>query len=1066
MRPAHIVITGLLFCLICIAAPSLGSAPLAQLIEKTQTHGGLIVYIGSKSGDEIASLYPNNRYLVQVLSTKAEAIDRCRAFLEKENLYGPVSVTRFDGEHLPYVDNMVNLLIAEDLFSLSEKEMLRVVCPGGSMCLLRNKTWTIKTKAHPASIDEWSHFLHDASNNAVASDREVGPPRRLQWQCGPYWTRSHEFLSSLCTMVSAGGRIFYIFDEGITGMTDAPLPERWMLIARDAFNGVLLWKRPLPCWGSQSWKRRALRSIPQTSQKSLVASQDRVYITRGEESVLSILDAATGTVISSCPGTKGTDELRLSEGVVVLQKNRKQLMALDGTTGNTLWEHATAVQPLTLTVHKGNVAVKSGKTIVCFGLHDGKKRWQVPQKEPVKLMLADGGKLFLLERKGLRALSLDKGAALWKIEQRVTRNELFAADGTLWYWNVMTIEGRDAATGKRTHRINPADVFTKGHHLRCYQSKATDRFLITPNRGVEFVSIQGEENTQNDWLRGPCGYGIMPCNGLLYAPPNPCFCYPGVKLPGFNVLAPAPAEPPVKTDSPRLATGPAFRSKKEKTHGTILKKRTQSHDDWPMYRHDQRRSGASLCTLSPRVDKKWEVDLSGKLTPPVVAGSVLYVSLKNKHRIEAINIDTGKKLWRFTAGGPVDSPPAVSDGFVVFGCADGNVYCLIAEDGALVWRFRAAPSERKIVSFGNLESPWRVHGSVLIVNDTVYFTAGRSTHLDGGIHIYGLSLEDGGVRHHYTLNTWARTRKDAENKPFIPGYHMEGARSDILVCQGGALFLGQYKFNLKLERLETPYVLPGENKKGQVLDVTDAPYSASDRQPDQDYETHQRQWLERTQKDLMESLRTKFGGISLGRQEMGMHLVPTGGFLDASWFNRTYWMYASFWPGYYLAHRGAKTGQLLVVGPKKTYALQAYPSRNLQSPLFTPGKKGYLLFADSNESDPALDRQTQETTKGTGYTRTRPPEWFSWVPVRIRSMVLTRHCLFAAGPPDVLDPEDVMGSFEGRKGAQLCSFSPETGKQLSKTKLDDLPVFDGLIAAGGRLFLCTQTGKVLCFENP
>jgi hypothetical protein len=195
---------------------------------------------------------------------------------------------------------------------------------------------------------------------------------------------------------------------------------------------------------------------------------------------------------------------------------------------------------------------------------------------------------------------------------------------------------------------------------------------------------------------------------------------------------------------------------------------------------------------------------------------------------------------------------------------------------------------------------------------------------------------------------------------------------------------------------------------------------------------------------------------------MGRHVLTTGGFLDDSWFNRTFWMYADTWPGYYLAHRGAKTGHLLVVGPEKTYAVQAYPSRNLQSPLFTPGTRGYLLFADTNDHQPVLDHRTRGTTKGWGFTRGKPPVWHDWVPVRIRAMVLAGKRLFVAGPPDVVDPDDPMAAFEGRKGAVLHARSAADGKVLAERKLDAPPVFDGLIAAAGRLFMCTTNGRVVC----
>lgn len=86
-------------------------------------------------------------------------------------------------------------------------------------------------------------------------------------------------------------------------------------------------------------------------------------------------------------------------------------------------------------------------------------------------------------------------------------------------------------------------------------------------------------------------------------------------------------------------------------------------------------------------------------------------------------------------------------------------------------------------------------------------------------------------------------------------------------------------------------------------------------------------------------------------------------------------MYSDNWPGFYHGHRGAKTGQFLVVGPERTYALQAFHERNRESPRFTPQTRGYLLIADRNDSEPVLDFKTRGATKGLGYTRTQPPVW-------------------------------------------------------------------------------------------
>ena len=53
-------------------------------------------------------------------------------------------------------------------------------------------------------------------------------------------------VTSMTAMVSAAGRVFYVMDEG--PVASIQLPPEPFLTARDAFNGTVLWKRPLRDW--------------------------------------------------------------------------------------------------------------------------------------------------------------------------------------------------------------------------------------------------------------------------------------------------------------------------------------------------------------------------------------------------------------------------------------------------------------------------------------------------------------------------------------------------------------------------------------------------------------------------------------------------------------------------------------------------------------------------------------------------------------------------------------------------------------------------------------------------
>jgi len=1043
-----------------------------QILASSGVRGGLVVHLGCGDGKLTASLRANDSYIVQGLDADAANIAKARDSIRQAGLYGKVSAAQWSGKSLPYADNLVNLLVADDLGKVPMGEVMRVLVPEGVAIVGGKKT----VKRRPKDIDEWSHYLHDASNNAVANDTRVGPPKRLKWSCGPLWARSHEFNSSMAALISAGGRIFYIFDLGLTGITDKPIPQRWTLIARDAFNGILLWDRSLENWGTSQWKSTALRNVPKTVPRRLVAEGDRLFVTLEYTSPVSILDAATGKVLAVCEGSDGAQELRCCEGVLLIRKGDQTVMGFDAKSGKKLWEATGKIQTLSLAAAGGKVFHQSGPVVTCLDLKTGKELWKTqepsPAKEPAKparrrrrsrggLVVVHGDRILFNGVQGLQAVSTDTGKTLWATKGRSLGSEPLIANGYIWQRRGKGLAGIDLASGKANKRIEAADVFTEGHHARCYQSKATVNYVITPNRGAEFVSLTGKSNTVHDWTRGTCIYGIMPCNGLLYVPPDACFCFPGVKVTGFHAMDAADPVKHEKAGSDRLVKGPAY----GKVSNPKSKIQNPKSDDWPTYRHDGRRTGGTSCQVAPEVTQQWKVDLKGKLTPPVVAGDRLYIAAKDEHTIYALKTEDGKQAWRFTAGGRIDSPPTIHGDTVLFGCTDGWVYCLRASGGELVWRFRAAPSDRLIISFGQLESAWRVHGSVLVIDSVAYCTAGRSTYLDGGIRVFGLDAATGKVLHETCLDTWAKTRKDAKGKPFIPGYHMEGAFSDVLVSEGGYLYMGQYKFDRSLKSQPVPYALlkPGENKGAMGMEeLLDKPYAQNVGTQKRD-EVIQRQWQLRQWPKMAKEHKEKYGASNLGERTMGRHVFATCGFLDAEWYNRTFWMYSETWPGFHHANWGAKTGQLLTVDDKNTYAVQAYPRRNLQSPLFTPGKQGYMLFADDNDNEPVIPDYTRGVPKGIGFTRKDPPVWFKWVPLRIRAMVATSKTLFVAGAPDVLDPKDIMGAFEGRKGASLWAVSKTDGKKLAEYKLDFPPVFDGLIAAGGQLFVVTIDGSIRCY---
>jgi len=255
-----------------------------EILEATGIKGGLIIHLGCSDGRLTSALRANDSYLVRGLDTDVANVAKAREHIHAQGCYGPVCVDKFDGEHLPYSDGIVNLIIAENPARVTMDEITRVLAPqgvayiqkDGKPVLSRVEGWTKLRKPWPARLDQWTHYRYDSTGNAVAKDTVVGPPRRMQWVGSPRWARSHEHSASLNALVSANGRIFYIIDEG--PRASIQLPAKFVLAARDAFSGVVLWKRPLSEWFNHLFP---LKSGPARLTRRLIAVDDEVYTTLG-----------------------------------------------------------------------------------------------------------------------------------------------------------------------------------------------------------------------------------------------------------------------------------------------------------------------------------------------------------------------------------------------------------------------------------------------------------------------------------------------------------------------------------------------------------------------------------------------------------------------------------------------------------------------------------------------------------------------------------------------------------------------------------------------------------------
>jgi len=1055
-----------------------------EMIVTAGVEGGLVVHVGCGDGRLTAALRATDSYLVQGLDTDPARVDNARRHIQLLDTYGKVTADTFDGKRLPYTDNLVNLLVVSDKYDVSSDEMMRVLAPGGVALMageaaggerveIGEGTWWKIVKPWPDDIDQWTHYLHGPDNNAVAHDAVVGPPRHMQWLASPQWARNHHRLCSISSVVTAKGRLFYIVDEATAANMN--VPGKWAIVARDAFSGVTLWKKPMHSW---AWHQIGFRSGPPQVTRLLVASGDRLYAPLGLSAPVSVMDAVTGKTLNTFEDTAGAEEIILAGGVLLVLKgtpvaehafrhaafrdryrlpNEKAVIALDSEAGNTLWQWSdpeASLMPETLASDGQRAYVQVDEAVACLDLKSGRELWtygrrgQQASKAKTSRKVTYGKNTLVVAEDvvlcklsgSLTAIASEDGRKLWQCPAGDGFHaplDIFVIDGLVWQGSHVSDsvapppvhdfnECRDLHTGevKATNAVM-VDLQTSGHHHRCYREKATDRYIITGKRGVEMMDLAGNDHSRNNWVRGACQYGILPANGLLYAPSHACGCYMESKLRGFWALA-ATRDGRLRTRAEesqidRLARGPAFNEPIDHQSSII----DHPSDDWPMYRHDPLRSGVAGTVVPMELKQAWKAEIGGRLTQPVIAQGKLVVAAVDENTVYALDEKSGKVLWEHVAGGRVDSPPAIYKALVLFGSADGRVTCLRLSDGELVWRFLAAPADVRTVAYDQVESLWPVHGSVLVLNGVAYCSAGRSTWIDGGIDLYGLNPATGEVlsKAHFEsrhprfqegkdqAKPEHKTRIDqntTDYKTFLASDRSDsfsmagGSVSDVLTSDGKNVFLHHVKFNASLEKQD---------------DMSRHLFSTSSLLDDA--ENHRSHWV-------------------LGTGDFSR--VPVA----YSWIvNR---------PGKRMPTIAVPTGVMMVFDDHALWGVRRQGDANGRYHLFKMENRPF-----SHDEKPLPDFRRIPAGEA------NPCVWKNEFPVRATAMLKSGDNLVLGVMPIEIPADDPHAAYEGRLGGSVWVCSEKDGSKVAEYKLTSPVVWDGMAAAGARLFLSTVDGSVLCF---
>ena len=835
------------------ALPYSAAGQVTAVEQATGIEAGVTLMIGDYRplATEFAA---SGHWLVHLALQDAGAVEEARAGFAQQGLGGRVLVTELkNSDRLPHPDRFLNLVVvAEETLARNEtlrKEVHRVLAVRGAIWALHDGKGRVERPASLAPIDGWFSRWYDASGNSVSRDRVAAFPRAVQWQHGPamedgtadgkimrvadgrivylgardgmlycrdagngtlLWQR---FVGSAQNddMVICAGRVHLWHDpDRQPGEDRKRLGERGHLTAFDLAKGepVQTYDQGLTAGTVKpvSWKfldeRGNSRTRSQTPVPWFTVSEQVVVEAYGAD--LVVLDRQTGALRwrATCDGALTWFSPVVGEGV---------LMA---------WE---LVQPARRGRHDGS---ERATAITAFDLASGRRLWReeglhrdyeivdktrtYTGRAEVKPLAVSGRDLLVQTasyqfRQGgsVAVVDVATGKERWhhrfKPKERYTHGSFRAV---LRGKEVVLMCGLgmvrfDRSNGEILEKISPPRAKREARaNGACAASRATDELLIANS----YLYLGNSKRPQiNFGARSACGQGMVPAHGLIFVTPTPCDC--GDYTRGYQALAPQLAGRPINDDQ-RLNSG-------DGRPGKI------GEGSWSHFLGSATRTSAKKITLPDKLRPRWQTKLAsarvdalqadrqqserwiGELSAPTATRELAVVSLPERHEVVALDLGDGKIRWRRSTLGKVDSPPTLAGGLAVFGSEAGDITALSLKDGALVWRFRAAPTDGLAMSHGHFASPNPVPGSVLVLDQRVIAVAGHHTDL-GGLQVWSLHLASGKVlakRHldasgpEVVANGIARAHSDG--KSFWLGshksnFHFSPALEDMPETEGGS----------------------------------------------------------------------------------------------------------------------------------------------------------------------------------------------------------------------------------------------------------------------------------------
>ena len=785
----HVISThfALFFCIFAASAIVHGEE-LPNFARETGIHAGLAIHLGASDGKAELQLAEGGRMLVHGLAFEQKQLDTAREVIQKAGRYGLASIHLAQpNARLPYADDIANLIVA-DLDRLGEhasqmEEIERVLAPGGVAFLRRDGSWGKHTEAVPDDVDTWPQWDHGADGNPFSTDERIAPTTSLRWLAG---ATAVDGAGSKVGLRINDGTVYYTgINYGISRRFRRN--EKNDIFARDAFNGILQWKRDIEGvpGGGDTPPRFAL-----------TAGDGVVYAYPEARGPLHAIDTDTGKTAATfdqgpqAPPIddwhKWNDPVRKIHFIVrvfddkLLQTYQDVIYVSDAKSGKLLWKESVgedstvgwavvgdgriyaAVSDRPLVKNRASPVTPTDR-ILALDTANGKKLWQYDELGgyaafrmmyyrdsvivptfPIKDFKPNFGRDPLVVR-----LNAADGKPVWKVTPKAEARGHYSV--VLGRGDEIIIGqqggfGIDFETGELTQKYGWGQIDNSCADLKCVPGYTM--------YGLTFLDDKGDRITRGQ-TRTICDVGLFPAYGLLYGSPLGCLCSEYIN--GYPALSAEPLWEPAP-ESDRLTRGPAF--------GKVGRPATDRNpDEWPLHMADARRSNWSPKSVADELKVAFKAEIAhrpdgilgedwrenekivGPLSAPTVAAGKVFLAECDAHQLHALNANIGKVAWSFTAAARIDSPPTIlhagDDALCLFGARDGYVYCLRASDGELVWKYLVAPNEKFIGVQSQMESAWPVYGSVMIDGDAILVAAGRQSAIDGGIRLVKLRPHDG-----------------------------------------------------------------------------------------------------------------------------------------------------------------------------------------------------------------------------------------------------------------------------------------------------------------------------------